>query len=456
MTSFRFLHAADLHLDSPLRGLTRHDDLSIDRIRSASRRALDRLVQTAIDEKVAFVVIAGDLYDGNWKTISTGRYMASALGRLLAQGIRVFLLQGNHDAASVLTRDLPLPAGIDRFPSQKPGSFLLDDLGVALHGQSFANRHVPQDMTPSYPSPVPDYFNIGVLHTSLSGHGQHETYAPCTVEGLRARNYDYWALGHVHERMILRDGTPIVYPGVLQGRHIHETGEKGVILVSVRDRVIDSITPVPCDVVRWHQAHQDCSGLETEAALHDRIAALFRQIAQEQEGHLCVTRLTLVGETVLHDRLSRQGPSLREAVQHLATLSGGDIELEKLVVATTLPSKSAQEAPSLPDAGSENFSLGPLLQEASRDEDFLVSLGSDLDLCLKTLNLGEIAPDSLLARINDREWGAILPELTGRLGGRLGARLGAEPPAQSQIPSVPVPTPQRRNTSAPGAEGEAP
>lgn len=418
MSSFRFLHAADLHLDSPLKGLERHDDLSIDRIRSASRRALDNMVDAAIDHDVAFVVIAGDLYDGDWKTISTGRYMAIALGRLIAHGIRVFLLQGNHDAASVLTRDLPLQAGIDRFPSPKPGSFLIDDLGVALHGQSFANRHMPHDMTPAYPAPVPGYFNIGVLHTSLSGHGQHETYAPCTPETLRAKDYDYWALGHVHERMILTDGTPIVFPGVLQGRHIRETGEKGVVLVSVTDHRIDSIMPVACDVVRWHVAPFDCTGLESMPAFEDRLGALLRNISRHHDGHLCVMRLTVTGATPLHDALRRQGPALREIVQHLAAMSGGEIELEKLVLDTSPP---AAQNRAMPDE-EESFALSGLVHDAASDETLLKFLGEELDSCLKTLNLGDIVPDSLLDRINRRDWASILPELNETLCDRLSGK----------------------------------
>ncbi|NVN06280.1 DNA repair exonuclease [Asaia spathodeae] len=418
MSSFRFLHAADLHLDSPLKGLERHDDLSIDRIRSASRRALDNMVDTAIEHDVAFVVIAGDLYDGDWKTISTGRYMATALGRLIAHGIRVFLLQGNHDAASVLTRDLPLQAGIDRFPSPRPGSFLIEDLGVALHGQSFANRHMPHDMTPAYPVPVPGYFNIGVLHTSLSGHGQHETYAPCAPETLRAKNYDYWALGHVHERMILTDGTPIVFPGVLQGRHIRETGEKGVVLVSTTDHRIDSITPIACDVVRWHAARFDCTGIENFSAFEDRLGAFLRDIAHTHEGHLCVIRLTIAGTTALHDTLKRQGQTLREAVQHLAAMSGGEIELEKLLLDTTPVATQTRLAP---DEG-DGFALSGLVHEAASDETLLKSIGEELDSCLKTLNLGDIAPDSLLDRINRRDWASILPELNEALCDRLSGK----------------------------------
>nr|WP_269530453.1 DNA repair exonuclease [Asaia astilbis] len=375
---------------------------------------MDNLVRVAIDNEVAFVVVAGDLYDGNWKTISTGRYMATALGRLKAHGIEVFILQGNHDAASVLTRDLPLQAGIERFPSQKPGSFQIDELGVALHGQA-CHRHVPHDMTPAYPAPIPGYFNIGVLHTSLSSHGQHETYAPTTPETLRAKGYDYWALGHVHERMILQEGAPIVFPGVLQGRHIRETGEKGVILVSVTDHRIETITPIPCDVVRWHEERFDCTGLELDSAFQDQLGATFRSIAETHEGHLCVTRLILYGETALHERLRRQGPALRETLHHLAAMSGGEIELEKLVLETSPLAAIATPAMS----EEEPFALAGLVRDAVKDDTLLNEIGKDLDLCLKTLNLGDIAPDSLLARIDRRDWASFLPELSEALCDRL-------------------------------------
>ncbi|GBQ83383.1 metallophosphoesterase family protein [Asaia krungthepensis] len=417
MSSFRFIHAADLHLDSPLRGLERHDGLSMERIRDASRRALDRMVDAAIAHDVAFVVIAGDLYDGNWKTVSTGRYMANALGRLIRHGIGVYLLQGNHDAASILTRDLPLPQGVQRFPSRKPGSFTIEPLGVALHGQSFAERHVPDDMTPSYPKPMEGYFNIGVLHTSLSGHGQHEVYAPCSVQGLRARGYDYWALGHVHERMIDKDGTPIVYPGVLQGRHIHETGEKGVVLVTVDNRTVTSIDPLPCDVVRWRTLHFDCTGMTQEAELHQRLGAEFVRLAEAHPDHLCVTRLILEGKTTLHDLLRRQGIALRETVQHLAAMSGGEIELEKLQIQTRAQEQAGENEAS-PGMATDS-ALAGLIQEATRDPALLAEIGAELDLCLRTLNLGDVQPGSLLDRIDQRAWETILPALGESLCDRL-------------------------------------
>lgn len=421
MSSFSFLHAADLHLDSPLKGLERHDGLPTERIRDASRRALDRMIDTAIANNVAFVVIAGDLYDGSWKTVSTGRYMAAALGRLRELGIRVFLLQGNHDAASVLSKDLPLPEGVDRFPSHKSASFTIESLGVALHGQSFATRHVPDDMTPSYPAPMEGYFNIGVLHTSLSGHGgPHETYAPSTVQGLRAKGYDYWALGHVHQRMILDGGTPIVYPGVLQGRHIRETGEKGIILVTVENHAITAIEPVSCDVVRWHETRFDCTGIEEQAEFEHRLERHLNDVGALCGGMLCVIRLILHGETPLDDLLKRQGPTLRETVQHLIAMSGSDIELEKLVVETCSPTNlHPQDGSTGRLSGEEIVALADLIRQTTQDETFLADISKDLNLCLGTLNLGKIAPDSLLGQIGRHDWTSILPDLEQALCQRL-------------------------------------
>lgn len=415
MSSFRFLHAADLHLDSPLRGLAQHEGLSLSRIRNASRKALDTLVETALREDVAFVVIAGDLYDGSWKTIGTGLYMARALGRLLSHNIRVFLLQGNHDAVSVLTRDLPLPEGVARFPSQAPETFRIDTLGVALHGQSFASRHVPDDMTRFYPPPVPGYFNIGVLHTSLSGHGRHETYAPCTQEGLAALGYDYWALGHVHERMIAGPSPHIVFPGVLQGRHIHEQGEKGAVLVTVRDGAVCAVDPVLCDDVRWTHETLDCTGIEQDSALHERIGALLRSVAGRDPERLFILRLTLCGETSLHQTLARPPQALREAILHLAAMSAGTVELEKLVIETRPPERTASLSP----GGRDDDAIAGFLREAAEDPALRAQIRDDLEACLGTLPLDTPVPGSLLALIRSGDWDTLLPRISETLLARL-------------------------------------
>ena len=231
---FKFLHAADIHLDSPLRGLDRYEGCPSDEIRGATRRALDNLVQLAIEEQVAFVLIAGDVYDGDWKDHNTGLWFVKRMAELRDAGIKVFLIRGNHDAQNRMTRDLRLPDNVDLARVDRPQTCHLDDVPVAIHGQGFASQAVTDDLAASYPARDPGCFNVGMLHTSVNGREGHDRYAPCTVESLRAKNYGYWALGHVHKREVLdeRDG-PIVFPGNIQGRHIREAGPKGCMLVTV-------------------------------------------------------------------------------------------------------------------------------------------------------------------------------------------------------------------------------
>jgi DNA repair protein SbcD/Mre11 len=181
LASFRFIHAADIHLDSPLKGLAGHDGAASELIQTATREAFDNLISLAIEEDVAFVVIAGDLYDGDWKDYPTGLFFIKQAGRLASASIPLFLAYGNHDAESQITRSLALPDGTSVFSSKQPGTFELDEIGVALHGQSYRQRDISDNLVPAYPEPTPGRFNIGVLHTGLGGMGGHENYAPCST-----------------------------------------------------------------------------------------------------------------------------------------------------------------------------------------------------------------------------------------------------------------------------------
>src|SRR6185312_5708311 len=211
---FKFLPAADIHLDSPLRGLDRYEGCPSEEIRGATRRALDNMVRLAVEEKVAFVLIAGDVYDGDWKDHNTGLWFVRRMAELRDSGIRVFLIRGNHDAKNRMTRDLRLPDNVTSLDVNRPQTCHLDDVPVAIHGQGFASQAVTDDLAANYPAADPGCFNVGMLHTSVHGREGHDRYAPCTVEALRAKNYGYWALGHVHTREVLdaREG-PIVFPG---------------------------------------------------------------------------------------------------------------------------------------------------------------------------------------------------------------------------------------------------
>ncbi len=171
---FRFLHAADIHLDSPLRGLEVHEDAPVESIRGATRRAFDNLINLAIEKKIDFIVISGDLYDGDWKDYNTGLFFAGRMGRLNKAGIKVFIVSGNHDAASQITRAMPLPDNVTLFSSRKPQSVKIEELDVTIHGQSYPSRTVTENLVSHYPQQTAHSFNIGLLHSSLTGREGHE------------------------------------------------------------------------------------------------------------------------------------------------------------------------------------------------------------------------------------------------------------------------------------------
>ncbi|MCB1047831.1 MAG: DNA repair exonuclease [Calditrichaeota bacterium] len=332
----KFLHAADLHLDSPLRGLAKHDDAPVELIRGATRAAFGRLVELAIDEGVDFVVIAGDLYDGNWQDFSTAIFLAKKLGELDRAGIRVCAVLGNHDAQSKLTKSMERPKNLFLFPADKPATKVLEDLDVAVHGQSFGQRHVPENLAVGYPEAVPGMFNIGLLHTSLDGRAGHDVYAPCNLENLLSRDYQYWALGHVHAREEVSTSPWVVYPGCLQGRHIRETGPKGCSLVCVEDGQVVSVEHHELDVVRWANCMVDLRDVDSMPSLFECIIRALSAAVEDAADRMLAVRITLTGATGLHAELQGKQQWLFEQIWLQAAEQHGDsVWIEKVVLNTS-------------------------------------------------------------------------------------------------------------------------
>jgi len=325
----RFIHSADIHLDSPLRGLETFEDAPVREIRSATRRAFDNLIDLAIEEEVDFVLIAGDLYDGDWKDYNTGLFFAGRVGRLGKAGIRVFIVSGNHDAANRITRTIPLPANVTLFSHSKPESRRLDDLKVVVHGQSYSSRVEKENLASRYPLHDPNYFNIGMLHTSLTGRAGHEEYAPCTLNDLKSRGFDYWALGHVHKREIVSEDPWIVFPGNIQGRHIRETGAKSATLVTVEDGRVTEVREKELDVLRWGVCRVDLSQCETHEAIHDQVRSQLEKEYNAAGGKTLALRLQLKGNCPLHGELCARPGKWTEEFRGIA-VSQGDIWLEKV------------------------------------------------------------------------------------------------------------------------------
>ena len=351
----RFIHAADLHIDSPLKGLSRYEDAPLAQLRGATRRALERLVELAIDEKVDFVLIAGDLYDCDWQDFHTGLFVREQMVKLGKKDIRVFIVQGNHDAQGVISRQVPWPDNVKVFSSRKAETVRLDALNVAIHGHSFSDREMPVDLVPGYPSAVSGFFNIGLLHTSLTGMPGHDTYAPTSLSVLQTKGYDYWALGHIHARQVVCEQPRVVFSGNLQGRHARETGAKGCELVEVQGSVLEARF-VPLDVVRWHQIPLH---VDSTLSLNDlpRYVTQALQSAVSGAGDaLHAVRVLLTGESPLHALESRQPGTLAAAVQAAAQdVTGAEVWIEQVKLDLRTPIDRAQ-------IGQGNDALGELVR----------------------------------------------------------------------------------------------
>jgi DNA repair protein SbcD/Mre11 len=345
----RFLHAADIHLDSPLLGLERYEGAPVEEIRGATRRALENLVQVALEQEVDLVVLAGDLYDGDWRDYNTGLFFVRQVAKLREAGIPLFLIAGNHDAANKMTRSLrlpPNPAGDSPlFSHHEPETRLLPDLGVALHGQSFASQAERDNLARKYPQTVRGMFNIGILHTSLEGDEQHDTYAPCTLDDLRNKDYQYWALGHIHRRRVLGEEPRIAYPGNPQGRHIRESGPKGCLLVEVDDRQRVTHEFVALDVFRWETLEIPCAGATSVPDVLDRFEEQLRLLVELHASLPLGVRVRLTGPCEVHQELGARSLDHAAEIRAIATRVSRDrVWIEKIQFATTYPPRTIERA----------------------------------------------------------------------------------------------------------------
>ncbi len=407
---FRFIHAADIHLDSPLKGLERYDGVPADEICNAGRRALEGLVQLAITRQVAFVLLAGDIYDGDWRDYNTGLYFVSQMARLRDAGIPVFLVSGNHDAANRMTRSLKLPANVKVFDDGAAETVVLDTVPVAIHGQSYATAAVREDLSLCYPLANRGLFNVGLLHTCASGREGHAPYSPCTVEGLRGKEYQYWALGHVHKREILCDDPLIAFSGNIQGRYISETGPKGCLLVTVADDLTATAQFVSLDVVRWEVADVDVSMAQGVDEVLDEVADELQRLRQKADGRLLAVRVALAGRSPAHTKLLAQRHHwVNEIRSRTVDISGGQIWVEKVQIGTIAPETSVRMDAM---ADSPIGEIASLIEELRMAPDRLSELGVDLGAIARALP-GEIKEVSEIGQFPNPAWLASILDEAG-------------------------------------------
>lgn len=436
---FRFIHAADVHLDSPLQNLDQYEGAPTNALRVATREAFDNLIQLAVDEQVDFLLIAGDLYDKDSPDFHTPLHVRKQMTRLQRHDIRVFIIQGNHDATTISKRAfdaLTLPDNVHVFSTKTPESIAIDELNVVIHGQGFPTRAVEEDLSANYPAARPGQFNIGLLHTNLGGKEAHDNYAPSTVEGLRLKGYEYWALGHIHKRDRGIGGPTqmIHYSGNLQGRHIRESGAKGCTLVSVDNNHRISMKFKATDVWRWYECVVDAASYSSPDEVLNAVAMDIEKALQSSEDRSLAVRVRATGPTMAHRSLTRLPEHWRDELRRLALDRFEDrVWLEKILWQTrTIKAPSSTELDAsygdliagiqqtLP--GDEVFAdireqLDTLLKKIPNDTRFETEL-IDLDDEATTSSLVSEAKELLVARLMDAsEPDASEPDADRGMGG---------------------------------------
>ncbi|WP_448032029.1 metallophosphoesterase family protein [Bradyrhizobium liaoningense] len=332
MSAFRFVHAADIHLDSPLRSLALRNPELAELIGNASRQVFVRIVDLCLDERVDALLLAGDLYDGDQTSMKTARFLTEQLGRLHAANIRVFIIRGNHDALSKITKELVLPDSVTVFGQRADAVELSRDRGaqpIWVHGISFAKPQVPESLLGKYKPPVAGAINIGLMHTSLDGAAGHDVYAPCSTAHLAGSGFRYWALGHIHKRSATEGACAIVMPGIPQGRDVGESGPKSVTLVSVLADGSLSLDERVVSMAQFERVAVDASGLADWRQLAARIESALGEASDRSASDHLVARLSVYGATPLAWTIRRDADLLHtEAESRAAAI--GTVWIEKL------------------------------------------------------------------------------------------------------------------------------
>lgn len=299
MSAFRFIHTADIHLDSPLRTLALKDERLATLVGTATRRAFIKIIDLCIEEQVNALIIAGDLYDGKQTSMTTAFFMKDQMQRLDAAGIKVFIIRGNHDAESKIPKDLVQPGCVKIFKNKAEKIKFPHTFPVFIHGMSFVDAHAPDSLLNKYHQPVEEAFNIGIMHTSLGGTKGHDNYAPCSSSDLHAHGFNYWALGHIHKRDVIKGASTIVMPGMPQGRDIGEAGQKSVSLVTVNEDFTVDVQEFSTSIAQFERLDIDITDVSKWRELLKKIEVSIKDLRANHSSENLIIRLKLFGTTPL-------------------------------------------------------------------------------------------------------------------------------------------------------------
>lgn len=405
----KILHTADVHLDSPLRSLALRNAGLRETVAAASRAAFSQMIDRALSEEVAAILISGDLFDGRERTARTGAFLLAELDRLAEAGIQVYYIKGNHDAENPITGTLDLPQHVHVFDARGGKHQLAED--VWIHGVSFAESHAPESLLPRFKAPVEGAVNIAMLHSSLAGAAGHDVYAPCSVSDLAAMGFDYWALGHIHKRQIHAEAPWVVMPGIPQGRDIGEAGPKSATLLTIEQGQI-ALSEVPTSVVEFVETELDVTGAANDEALRAKLKAHLSALSAALVAPTGVVRLTIKGAPARHWQILRDRDVWTEQV-HVLAQTCGDLWIDKLIF--ELAPEAAQDTSGASDelaAIMATICGEPGFQEHARQ--YVETVLQDLPATLRErLIADEAARDALVARLTQAGADRVLAQMKG-------------------------------------------
>jgi len=314
MKAFSFIHTADLHLDSPFKGISEINEEISAELTEATFNTFNKIIDICIEKQVDFLLISGDIYNGADRSLRAQLRFRDGLKRLSDENINAYIVHGNHDPLDGWSANLKWPQNVHIFKGKAVKKVVVkksEEEIAQIYGISFHKREIKTNLAQKFPEKAPlekELFTIGMLHCNIGTNTGHEPYAPCTLRDLMSRNFDYWALGHIHNNVIMRDeNPPVIYPGNPQGLHPKETGTKGCFFIRVDEKGEPSCEFIEVGSIRWFVEKLSIGSLNTEEELIQEIENHIDQIRKKANERPAICRIILTGRSVLYSSIIRKG-----------------------------------------------------------------------------------------------------------------------------------------------------
>ncbi|MCG8531451.1 MAG: DNA repair exonuclease [Desulfovibrionales bacterium] len=372
MSSFSFIHAADLHLDATFKGISHVAPQVGALLQDATFEALERLTALALSEQPDFVVLAGDIYNQEDKSLKARFALRDACKKLDAAGIPVFIVHGNHDPLLEADATFSFPKNVHVFGTEAsfvPVTDARGELLTIVHGISHGKVNEKRKLIRQFSRAPEDVFQVGVLHCTVDAVAASDVYAPANLKDFGATGIDYWALGHIHEQQILSREPFVAYSGNIQGLHINEQGERGCLLVRVEHGVVHA-EPRTLGSIQWHVQPLDITSLEQVDTLEQTVEELLEALMQELPDRCrgVIVRLVLEGRSLLDGELRKNGAvkELTERVRDMFMDATPFVWLKDIIL-DCKPDVDLEALRERPDLLGEALTIGNQLTDRTDD-----------------------------------------------------------------------------------------